>query len=377
MKLFLFVAYTLFLLCVTIFSYLYIDANLIYLKYLYSGFSTMSRVATSMIYIIIVLVFFLFYSLFVWLAYKKRLSFRNIQFLIGMTVCILIFSYPAMLSYDIFNYMLTAKVLYFYRENPYIIMPIEFIGEPNLSFTHAANKVALYGPSWIALTVIPHLLGFGNFLLTLLSFKILIVLFYIATIILIWKTSRDNLGLVFFALNPLVIIETLVHGHNDIVMMCLAVFSFYLLMRKRILFAAIVLVLSILIKYATLFLIPVFAYAAIKTLRKQKIDWQYIFLLSFFSMLLALLLSPLREEMYPWYAIWFLTFASFVVRKQLVFYLSIAFSFGLLLRYVPFMLIGTHFGATPFFKVVLTFSPLCFVLMYLIAKKLWSKISFQ
>ena len=41
-------------------------------------------------------------------------------------------------------------------------MPIEIPNEPYLAFTRAANKTALYGPVWILLTAIPHLLGQGD-----------------------------------------------------------------------------------------------------------------------------------------------------------------------------------------------------------------------
>ena len=92
-------------------------------------------------------------------------------------------------------------------------------------------------------------------------------------------------------------------------------------------------------------------------------------------MLAAFLLSPVREEIYPWYAIWFLPFVSIVSQKRTLLQVSLALSFGLLLRYIPFMLLGTHFGVTPFFKTSVTFIPVFLVLIYIFFKdKLWLKI---
>src|SRR5581483_4454944 len=99
------------------------------------------------------------------------------KIIIGVSVSLLLLAYPTMLSFDIFNYIATAKVLFHYHENPYIIMPMEFIGDPLLHYTRAANKVALYAPFWIFITGSPYVLGFKNIFLILFNFKILNVLF--------------------------------------------------------------------------------------------------------------------------------------------------------------------------------------------------------
>lgn len=372
----LYALYAVALLGLTVFSYLFIDPNLIYLKNLYSGFIFSNRGETTILYSLIIILLFTFYFLFLWLLNKKKINVKDVKFLVMVTIALLLISYPAMLSFDIFNYIATAKVLFFYHENPYIIMPIEFVGDPLLSFTHAANKIALYGPSWILLTGIPYFFGIGNFLITLFSFKLFVSIFYLGTVFLIWKISRNLMSVSFFALNPLVIIETLVSGHNDIVMIFFTFFSFYILMNKKSIALAIVFfMMSIFIKYSTIFLFPVLIYSIWRTIHKKTINWTNIFYFSSFLMFFAFLLSPIREEMYPWYAIWFLPFVSITSEKKAILYVSLAFCFGLLLRYVPFMLFGTHFGITPFFKTAATFIPVFFVLIYVIFKdKLWLKI---
>lgn len=360
-----------------VFSYSFVDYNFFYLKNLYTGFSTNNREIATSIYIAFILLLFIFYVLFLRLFHKKSLNIREIIILIGLTVSILLFSYPAMLSYDIFNYITTAKVLFFYGENPYIIMPIEFIGEPFLMFTRAANKIALYGPVWILLTGIPYFLSFGNFLLNILTLKLLIGAFYLGIVFLIWKISRNIFSVALFALNPLIIVETLVSGHNDVVMMFFALFSFFLLLKKKLFLGAIFLTISILVKYATLFLAPVFIYVVIKTVKKEQIDREKVFTASAIFMGVIFLLSAFREEIYPWYAIWFLLFVVLIPQRKLLFYISLSFSFSLLLRYMPFILSGTYFGQTPFMKTFLTLAPPFLVFVYLFAKeKLWEKIPF-
>src|SRR5581483_1710037 len=100
------------------------------------------------------------------------------------------------------------------------------------------------------------------------------------------KITKNPVTLIFFGLNPLVLIETFVSGHNDIVMMFFAVWALYLLQKKKIIFAFSVLLLSILIKYSTLFLLPVYLYTSIQMVYHKKINWNRVYALSFCAMIL-------------------------------------------------------------------------------------------
>lgn len=369
MKKILFLIYTGLLFCLSVFSFVFVDPNLSYFKDIFTGFAFQNRGISTIIYIIFVIFLYLLYLIFLHQVYLNKLNKEDIKFLIGLTVITLLIAYPAMLSYDMFNYLFTAKVLFFYHENPYIIMPIEFIGDPFLSFTHAANKIALYGPVWIVFTGIPYLLSFGNFIFLLFGFKLFVAVFYILTIILIWKTTKNLFQTTLFALNPLIIIETLLSGHNDIVMIFFALFSFYFVRRKNILLGIFLLVLSILIKYATIFLIPVFFYCMWKIYTNQKIEWDKIYFVSAILMLFVFCLSPIREEIYPWYAIWFLGFVPFLPTKKFIIKASVVLSFSLLLRYVPYMYLGTYLSPTPILKNVISFIPLSLFSIYYVFKK--------
>ncbi|MEX2007750.1 MAG: hypothetical protein WD992_03175 [Candidatus Levyibacteriota bacterium] len=369
--------YSVFLIAFIFYSYLFIDFNLSYLNRFYSNFIFDNRQLTSIMYASFICTFFVFYFLFWRMYLNNTLGKKDIKWIIGMTSLTLLISYPAMLSYDIFNYVLTAKVLYLYKENPYIIMPMQFTGDPFLAFTHAANKIALYGPTWLGITSIPHFLGFGNFILILFNFKLLAAAFYAATAWMLYKISKDFLSVVIFSLNPLVIIETLVSGHNDIAVVFFALSGLYLLSKKKILLAFILLLLSILIKYSTLLLLPVFLYVVFLRIKNKTVNWDKIYAICAILMLTAFLLAPFREEIYPWYAIWFLPFVALLRRKSMM-VVSLVFSFSLLLRYIPYMLLGTHLDPSPLIKTLVTFVPVTCVLMFMFVKnKLWEKRFFR
>jgi hypothetical protein len=296
------------------------------------------------------------------------LSKKELILLIGSSGVILLFSYPAMLSYDIFNYIATAKVAFFYHENPYLIMPIQFIHDPVLLFMHSANTTDPYGPLWILITGAPFLLGFNKFLLILFNFKLLMLAAYLLACFLVYKLSNNSLKvLMLFALNPLVLVETLVSGHNDIVMMTLVLGSLYLVKDRAK--SLLLYFLSISVKLSTLFLLPLYVYIFIK-----KIDIKKIFLYSAILMTVVFFLSPLRKELYPWYAVWFLPFLIlYSTKKEIILFITL-FPFALLLTYLPFMYLGQYSNITLFTKTALIILPLIFWVLYVMLNKVVNKL---
>lgn len=370
MKNLIIIAYFLLLLILSIFSYLFIDPNLFYYKAIFTNFSFNNRVGASIIYASVIILLFFVYFL---LIKSTKVLKDKVWKIVFLSIAVAVFAYPAMLSYDIFNYMLTAKVAYFYRENPYVVMPIEFINEPMLSFTHAANKLALYGPFWIMLSAIPHFLGFGNFIITLFLFKFLPAGFYLGTTYFIYKISGRKENALYFSLNPLVVIESLVSAHNDIAMVFFALLAFYLI-KKNAYFSFFFLICSVLIKYATIFLAPIYI-ICLKGLKNKNYNIDKLYLYAAISLLAIFLLSPLREEIYPWYFIWPLSFLSLTSGNKLLKSCAVFFSFGLMLRYLPYMLTGSHFDGTPLLRIVLMVAPIIFYLTFLWLKKYYKFLS--
>ena len=195
------------------------------------------RPLSTILYVFIVLLLFLFY--FFLLRVARTVRIRKIWKLVLVTTVILTFSYNAF-SYDLFNYIFDAKIVTYYHQNPYEHKALDYPGDPMLSFMHWTHRLYPYGPTWLGLTV-PLSIGIKFFLPTFFLFKILMSLSFLGTVFFIGKilqklSSKDELfGVAFFALNPLVIVESLVSAHNDIVMMFFAIWALYLLMSKKLL----------------------------------------------------------------------------------------------------------------------------------------------
>jgi hypothetical protein len=308
------------------------------------------------------LLIFAFIGYIVLLKNYEKFSPKTLLFTILCIGILLIFSYPAF-THDLFNYMTTAKVTFTYHENPYLVMPIEIPNEPYLAFTRGANKVALYGPVWIALTAIPHWLGGGKIWQTIIMFKLMNVLWYFAFLYLIYRATKSIKNVLFFALNPLILIETLISGHNDIYMMVLACSGLYMWQQQKLkskLSAATTLFASILVKGATVVLLPL--------LVVKNLSWNTVFRCAYLLLSIVLFVfAPLREELYPWYAVWIICIASFMDMKKNWFIISftVVLSFSLELRHLPYMWMGYYEGPGPMLRLFVTVVPIILYFLYL------------
>jgi len=307
------------------------------------------RPLSTILYVFIVLLLFLFY--FFLLRVARTVRIRKIWKLVLVTTVILTFSYNAF-SYDLFNYIFDAKIVTFYNQNPYLHKALDFSGDPMLSFMHSTHRPYPYGPVWLGLTTPLSFLGFGFFLPTFFLFKALIASSFVGTAYFIGKILRkispenEIFGIIFFALNPLVLIEGLVSGHNDMVMVFFAVFGLYLLIRKNYIFSFLFLFLSIGIKFATVLLLPVFIYIAIKQFRNRSIDFRKVFVVTFILMSVAVFITSFASgvnknpELQPWYFLMLFPFAALVVHKRIIAFLTISISIAMLSSYIPFLFAG-------------------------------------
>ncbi len=294
-----------------------------------------NRPLSATLYLILVAAFFVMYGIVLNVIKKNIISVKSFWWLVGITTAILIFSYPAF-SYDMFNYMFTAKTVLLYHKNPYAVIPLQFAGvEPWLSFMHWTHLPSAYTPLWILLTLPAYLMGFGYFLLIMWNIKILVAAAYIITTIYIGKIlgklepGKRLMGMAIFALNPLVIFESLVSGHNDMVMMAFVMIAYYLYITKKRWAAWFALSLSVALKLMTIFLLPVFF-----------VGWQRKIALG--AMIIGFLLVATQREILGWYVVWLVPFYALLPSVEWALIAGSGLSLGLLLTYAPFLYTGAY-----------------------------------
>lgn len=318
----------------------------------YIGFY--SRPISTAFFVSIIGFWFLLYAGVLRAIGKKQLSGTQVWRIIVVVTVLLVFSYPAF-SYDLFNYIFTAKTVLVYHKNPYAVTPLQFAGiDPLISIMRWTHLPSAYTPLWIVLTVPAYVLGFGKFLLIVWNLKIMVAFFYLLAVIGVKKVLERVeplhvvLGTALFALNPLVIIESLVSAHNDIVMMAIAVWGILFLIRKKPVASWIVLSLSIAIKLMTITLIPIFLGV------KHLVDWRKW---SLIVLGIGFLIVLSKREPLPWYFIWFMPFIAFLPTKKWLVNLAGWYSFALLLRYAPYLYYGNWNAPVPILKWWVTLVP--------------------
>lgn len=327
-----------------LFSYTQVDLNLtlsrtgvvqhIQKSFQYIGYY--QRPLATAIYGSILSLFFVLYGYLSWLAYKKQLTLSVIRRLIAGAALLLWFSYPAAFSYDFFNYLFTAKTVLVYHHNPYTVIPLQFAGiDPWTNFMRWTHLSSAYTPLWIAMSMVPYILGLGYFIPVLFATKFFIAACYLASCYAIVRIAeaidpdQKPFILTVFALNPLLIVETLVSGHNDIVLVLFALFSILMYIKKRYDAAWLLLGLSVATKLMTIFLVPVYL------LRKNR--W-YLFVF----MAAGLILVLLKREFLPWYWVWMLPVVALNYERVRLLRFSFVVSAALLLSYAPYLYYGEY-----------------------------------
>lgn len=304
-----------------------------------------NRPLSALLFIFFLIGLFSFYGLYLFFATRGLLSKKAVWITILAVTVILALSYNAF-SYDIFNYIFDAKIFTNYHQNPYIFKALDFPNDPMLAFMHWTQRTYPYGPTWLLVSVPLSFLGLQYFLPTYFLFKVLAAVCFVGTVYMIGKIMQtiapdeEVFSLVFFALNPLVIIEALISGHNDIVMMFFAMASLFFLVRRRYIFSFVFLLFSIGIKYATGFLLPLYAAIFLFDRKKVPVNWQTLSLTFIAAMVFAVIAATLRTNFQPWYLLFVLPFAAIVARRFYIVIPTLFMTLAALLTYLPFLYTG-------------------------------------
>lgn len=304
-----------------------------------------NRGLSSVIFVLIVLMLFILYFITLHLVNHRSYKRREVWAIIISVGVILFLAYNAF-SYDLFNYIFDAKIVTFYHQNPYTHGAIDFPHDKMLGFMHWTQRTYPYGPFWLVITVPLSYIGVNYFLLTFYLFKLLALVsflgvsYFIEKILQKIKTVDSLFGLVFFALNPLVLVEFLVSAHNDITMMFFAMLSAYLLIQKRFIWASIFLLISIGIKFATVFLIPPYIIFFYFLFYRKRTEYPLILEIAAACMIIPVILATVRTNFQPWYLLYILPFASLLSKKFYVAIPTIVITFVSLFTYLPFLFEG-------------------------------------
>lgn len=293
------------------------------------NFAYENREVLAQAYIGIILLMFLLQLLFLFINKLQNISSKYLFILAGVVTFIFSISYP-FISHDFFAYIFYARMVVFHHLNPYIVSPEHLINVDYwITFVHNIEIVYPYGPLFLLYTMVPQIILSSNRLvLNLFVLKIMGgVIFYIAGLILYKLLGKDKRVFSLWYFNPIFIVESLVNGHNDILMIGTFFISLYLLSLKKYLSAWVVLIASVLIKFITIGAIPLIIVSE---------RWKTLIFRILGLGLFAYLLTT-SIAVHAWYYTWPYLFIPFMKLKKISLFAIYLIGVLLLINYFPFV----------------------------------------
>jgi len=186
----------------------------------------------------------------------------------GAGLCLL--TLPRLFSKDVLSYLVYGRAFGAYGLNPYTTTPNNMQFDFNFRLIDWHDAVSVYGPVWTllctALYKVVAPLATTNIWGYIVSFRMLGLAFHLGNAALIWLIlghlhPRDQLaGTIFYAWNPLALIEFAGNGHNDagLIFFLLAAIAALVAERPRPWLVALLLALSVLTKFITLLIVPAY-----------------------------------------------------------------------------------------------------------------------
>ncbi len=220
--------------------------------------------ANAILYGLIALGLIVLWGMALWIvrpgAYRLGLRWvLLLTVLLGIPLTLL----AGMFSMDVYLYMFYGRIISTYGENPMLVAPQHFRGDPHLEwFRWWKGLPSAYGPVWLLLSGMLSAIGgdsqFGN----VLVYKFALLGLHIITTAVVWSTlrrSRPELvtwGAIFYGWNPLVLLETVGSGHNDVMMAMFVALSLLAVVYRRWPLAVLALTAAAMVKVTALVLFP-------------------------------------------------------------------------------------------------------------------------
>jgi hypothetical protein len=358
--------------CISLFVYSYgfldfnltLSSNPLFLAYVapLQHLVYFDRPLSIKIYIAIMLLMFVCYiAMLAHRKTEKRTVFPWKLFV--FVVSMLTLAYP-MLSYDVFNYMFHGKILWFYQMNPHVHAPLEFSGDLWLRFMRWVHTSSAYGPIFTAIESPAYLLGLGKFVPVLLLMKITMSAFFVWCIYLVgrigdilgFSKSKIVVSQLLLAFNPFILMDSVVNGHNDAVMMALFLLAIFYSIKSKVGLSFLSLLASIGTKYMTALTLPIYF------IRSPQLKVWFSFVL----LLLPVLVLPGRFQ--PWYLVWALIPAALVDHKVVRAWIIFSSLAGLIF-YMPYIRTGFWVNSLNF-VIPIVYAPIILSFLVVRFKKL-------
>jgi Glycosyltransferase family 87 len=190
---------------------------------------------------------------------SDRLSARSVLMCIAALHALVLLA-PPLVSTDVFSYQAYARMGSVYGTNPFIHGPSAISLDPVYPFIGAkwVTTPTVYGPVF---TVLSYSLAHASIAASALAYKAIAALSSLAIVAIVWNAARlrgvDQVrAAALVGLNPLLVVYGVGGGHNDMLMLALAVGGVALLIQHRDRLGAGSIVLATGVKFTSGLLLP-------------------------------------------------------------------------------------------------------------------------
>jgi alpha-1,6-mannosyltransferase len=224
-------------------------------------------------------------------------------------------------STDLYDYVSRGRISGIYGGNPLVKVPDDYPFDTFVQLAAWKKDPSAYGPLWEVISgLIGRFVG-AQLLLNMLGYKMIAFVSYILSVLFIALILRNHMphrslaGTLLFAWNPLILLDGIANGHNDMLMVALFLGAFWILSTASKnsdpqqkfgnhynlviygILALLFLTLAILIKFIPILLLPPF----LLYLLAQKKNWrQRLGLLSIYLVAMLLVIFVYYRVFWEW-----------------------------------------------------------------------------
>jgi hypothetical protein len=209
------------------------------------------------------------------LAYAVALRCRGRAALALVLGCATLFALIMLATFpagsdDIYTNIINGRMAWLYHLNPMVVAPNAVPHDPLYPSVLWRDEPSYYGPVWYLLLAFPTRAVTADFVANLIAFRALLIPFFVGAAYLAGRVAGarspryGTAAALLVGFSPLLLWEIIGNGHNDIVMAFFAIFAAERALRRDWTFALPLLALSILSKYATAVLLPLFLIHALR-----------------------------------------------------------------------------------------------------------------
>jgi hypothetical protein len=190
---------------------------------------------------------------------------------------VLLFGVPAVVSLvlvaagplatrDVYHYLAEGRIWGVFGLNPYLFAPAQMPRDAVFTAAYSWGGVpSRYGPLHLFLMAAIAKLTGGSVVAGVLAVKLASVLFLLAALVAVRSAAErlepgtGDLAVVYLGWNPLVLFDGVANVHNDLLLAALAAVALALALRREWRWAWLALAASILLKWVTVAMAPLFA----------------------------------------------------------------------------------------------------------------------